>query len=110
MDRLRRGARIVGLNAARFDAAKHLSLPLVGDAREGLTELDDGARRLAAPTGRGRRAPRREARRASSRSCARRTRADGAGLPTYAQVIGAVNRLAGPDDFVSPPPAGCPAR
>jgi 3D-(3,5/4)-trihydroxycyclohexane-1,2-dione acylhydrolase (decyclizing) len=32
--------RIVGVNAARFDAHKHRSLPVVGDAREALTELD----------------------------------------------------------------------
>ena len=31
--------RIIGLNASRFDAAKHRSLPLVCDAREGLQEL-----------------------------------------------------------------------
>ena len=38
--------RLIGLNAARFDAGKHLALPVVGDARESLAELDDGARRL----------------------------------------------------------------
>jgi 3D-(3,5/4)-trihydroxycyclohexane-1,2-dione acylhydrolase (decyclizing) len=32
---------IIGLNAARFDAHKRRSLPLVADAREGLTELSD---------------------------------------------------------------------
>ena len=37
--------RIIGLNASRFDAAKHRSLPLVCDAREALQEL---ARRSAA--------------------------------------------------------------
>ncbi len=31
---------LIGFNAARFDAAKHLALPVVGDAREGVTELD----------------------------------------------------------------------
>ena len=31
--------RIIGINASRFDAAKHRSLPLVCDAREGLPEL-----------------------------------------------------------------------
>ena len=30
---------LIGLNAARFDATKHLALPVVGDAREGLAEL-----------------------------------------------------------------------
>ena len=32
--------KIVGLNTATFDAVKHLALPLVADAREGLSELD----------------------------------------------------------------------
>ena len=39
-------ARIVGINAARFDATKHRALPVVGDAREAVAELDAGARRL----------------------------------------------------------------
>ncbi|HKD47398.1 MAG TPA: 3D-(3,5/4)-trihydroxycyclohexane-1,2-dione acylhydrolase (decyclizing) [Rhizomicrobium sp.] len=34
-------AALIGLNAARFDAYKHLALPLICDAREGLTALDD---------------------------------------------------------------------
>ncbi len=45
-------ARIIGLNAARHDAAKHLSLPLVCDAQTGLQDL--GARLAATarrPTG-----------------------------------------------------------
>ena len=31
--------KIIGLNAARFDATKHRALPVVGDARESLSEL-----------------------------------------------------------------------
>src|ERR687897_3598353 len=34
-----RGARFVGINAAGFDAIKHSSAPVVGDAREALLEL-----------------------------------------------------------------------
>ena len=41
--------RIVGLNAARFDAAKHRSLPLVCDALEGLEELGSALGGWAAP-------------------------------------------------------------
>ena len=33
-------ARIIAINAARFDAAKHRALSLVGDARESVAELD----------------------------------------------------------------------
>jgi 3D-(3,5/4)-trihydroxycyclohexane-1,2-dione acylhydrolase (decyclizing) len=32
--------RLIGLNAARFDAVKHRALAVVGDARVGLSELD----------------------------------------------------------------------
>ena len=35
------GARFVGLNAARFDAVKHGSYPLVADVQAGLEELTD---------------------------------------------------------------------
>ena len=41
--------RFVGINAARFDAHKHRSLPVVGDAREALVELDDGLGDWRAP-------------------------------------------------------------
>ena len=39
-------ARIIGINAARWDATKHRSLAVVGDARETVAELDAGPRRL----------------------------------------------------------------
>ena len=35
-------AKIICLNAARHDAAKHLSLPIVGDAKLGLNSLSNG--------------------------------------------------------------------
>lgn len=41
--------RIIGLNTARFDATKHMALPLVADAREGLTELGKALRQYRAP-------------------------------------------------------------
>ena len=41
------GATLIGLNAARHDAAKHLSLPVMGDAKLGLAALSDA---LAAAT------------------------------------------------------------
>ncbi len=34
-------AKFININAARFDASKHFAQPLVGDALESLTELDD---------------------------------------------------------------------
>ena len=41
--------RIIGLNAARFDAAKHRSLPLVADALEGLEALGSALGGWSAP-------------------------------------------------------------
>ena len=91
--------KIIGVNTARFDATKHLSVPLVADAREALNELStalgdyradeswsttcasEAAQyhayidKLAAPSA------------TSSPSGAQ-------ALPTYAQVVGVVDRAA----------------
>lgn len=42
-------ARLIGLNVGRHDAMKHLSLPVVGDARRGLAALDAGLSGYRAP-------------------------------------------------------------
>jgi 3D-(3,5/4)-trihydroxycyclohexane-1,2-dione acylhydrolase (decyclizing) len=100
-------ARIVALNAARFDATKHLSLPLVGDARECLTELTEALD--------GWRVDGQWVARASDEARAFRdfvTERTGAWepgeTPTYAQVVGAVNRLAGDDDLALTSAGGLP--
>ena len=48
--------RLIGLNAARFDAVKHRALPLQGDAREGLRELGAELGAYRAPAAWGERA------------------------------------------------------
>jgi 3D-(3,5/4)-trihydroxycyclohexane-1,2-dione acylhydrolase (decyclizing) len=95
--------RLVSINTARFDAVKHGALAVVGDARETLRELEvDGwtADELWA-----------------DRAFAERTgwdayidglRAPSAGLPTYAQVVGAVNELSEPGDYVMTASGGLP--
>jgi 3D-(3,5/4)-trihydroxycyclohexane-1,2-dione acylhydrolase (decyclizing) len=103
--------RIVGLNAARFDAGKHRAQPLVADALEGLAELGAGltgwrAEHAWVEQARG------EAEQ-FKRFVAETTRAgngdgDGDGEPSYAQVIGAVNRLAEPDDYALTAAGGLP--
>jgi 3D-(3,5/4)-trihydroxycyclohexane-1,2-dione acylhydrolase (decyclizing) len=100
--------QIIGLNAARFDARKRRSMPLIADAREGLTELgaalgdwrsgDDWSERaavlragyhayidkIAAPT-------------------------DQSDEPvTYAQVVGAVDRNKQPGDYALAAAGGFP--
>ena len=98
---------IVALNVAQFDATKHLSLPLVADAREGLLELTealDGWSGDEAWAGRAR------AEGAAFRTfVAERTAPPGQdATPTYAQVVGAVNRLAGEDDLALASAGGLP--
>ena len=109
--------KIIGLNAARFDATKHRSLPLVADAREGLVEL--GAA-LA-----GYRAPEEWSDRASSETAqyhayidkiaapeiaavADRSADPDASLPTYAQVVGVVDRAADESTYVLAAAGGFP--
>jgi len=99
--------RIVALNAARFDATKHLSQPLVGDARECLAELE-------ATLGGWRVAEAWAARAAAEATAFRAFVAERTGAwepgeePTYAQVVGAVNRLAGDDDLALTSAGGLP--
>jgi 3D-(3,5/4)-trihydroxycyclohexane-1,2-dione acylhydrolase (decyclizing) len=97
--------RIIGLNAARFDAAKHLSLPLVADALDGLAELGGALS--------GWRAEPEWVEQAAQeaddfkRFVGERTR-PGADEVSYAQVIGAVNSLAGADDYALTAAGGLP--
>ena len=101
--------RFVGANVARFDATKHLSLPVVGDARETLRELtgrlggyragDDWTDRAAAETAQDH---------AYIDKIAAPATGDDGQLPTYAQVVGAIDRLAGPDDVALAAAGGFP--
>jgi 3D-(3,5/4)-trihydroxycyclohexane-1,2-dione acylhydrolase (decyclizing) len=99
--------RIIGLNAARFDAAKHRSLPLVCDAREGLDELGSALGGWSVSE-----AWRDEAR-TQTAAFADHVRAAvapraGATAPSYAQVIAAVNEAAGPGDYAVSAAGGFP--
>ena len=102
-----KGRRIVALNVQPFDAGKQGAVPLVADAREGLTRLSEA---LA-----GWRAPREWTERAlAARANWLRTAAaftapaERAGPPTDAQVIGAVQRAARPSDIVVCAAGGLP--
>lgn len=85
--------RLVGLNTARFDATKHRSLPLIGDARETLAELSAAAD--------GYRAAESWAATCASETAQYHAYIDklaapparpGDGPPTYAQVVGVIDR------------------
>ena len=94
-------ARIIGLNAARFDATKHRSLPLVADAREGLAELGAALGDYVAPADWSAKAASETAQYhayidkiaapVTAVAVADDPHSD---LPTYAQVVGAVDRAA----------------
>ena len=114
------GVQIIGLNAARFDATKHRSLPLVADAREGLAELGAALSDY--------RAPEEWSDRGSSETsqyhayidkiAAPEAVASGgrtsegadaqADLPTYAQVVGVVDRAADESTYVLAAAGGFP--
>lgn len=96
----------VGLNVAAFDARKHGALPLVADARRGLAELDQALGGWRAPE-----AWVASARRLTGewhRAVDAATAASGRAPATEGQVIGAVNRAAGPRDVVVCAAGGLP--
>ncbi len=100
-------AVILGLNTARVDAVKHRSVPLIADAREGL-------RALTAELGSWR-APESWRQRATAEVAGYHAYIDGIAspidgdaLPTYAQVVGAVDRSQRSGDYVVAAAGGFP--
>jgi len=99
-------ASVISINAARFDATKHRALSVIGDARESLVELDAALGDWQAD--------------ASLLAHARRLFAQwntvldthqamtDAPVPSYAQIIGVVNRAAGPNDTLITAAGGLP--
>ncbi len=100
------GCRIVALNVQVLDAHKHNAVPLIADAREGLRQLSAALgpwRAAAAWTERAR------AELATWRSTAAAfTAASHQGLPSDAQVIGAVQRSAQSTDILVGAAGGLP--
>jgi 3D-(3,5/4)-trihydroxycyclohexane-1,2-dione acylhydrolase (decyclizing) len=101
--------QLIGLNAALFDAVKHRSLPVVADAREGLRELDERLAGWAADEDWSLRAKNATGDYHSYIDKLADPSAVGAsGRPTYAQVIGAVDRNQQPGDYVLAAAGGFP--
>jgi 3D-(3,5/4)-trihydroxycyclohexane-1,2-dione acylhydrolase (decyclizing) len=99
-------AQFISLNAARFDAVKHRAVAVVGDAQESLLDLD---RRLAdwhADAAWTRRAAEEYA--AWNALVDAAIRPTNAEVPSYAQVIGAVNAACGERDVVVSAAGGIP--
>src|SRR6266404_33315 len=99
-------AKLIQLNAAGFDAAKHGALPLVADARAGLDALDRALATWAAPVDWTTKA--RSLAAEWNETVTQATAASNAALPSDAQVLGAVNRAAGPRDVIVCAAGGLP--
>jgi len=101
--------RIVSVNVSRFDAAKHLAHPVIGDAAVSLEALSVALAGHHAPEewvdrGRAETALWNQTVNEATGAGA----ATGTGLPSYAQVIGAVNRLADEQDYLVAAAGGFP--
>jgi len=100
-------AQFIALNAARFDAHKHLAIPLECDAREGISELHTALGSWKAADSwleKGRRAFAKW----NELIAARQERTVSEGDPTYAQVIGVVNAAAAAEDYIISAAGGLP--
>jgi 3D-(3,5/4)-trihydroxycyclohexane-1,2-dione acylhydrolase (decyclizing) len=106
-----RHARLVAINVARFDAGKHLALPVVGDALLSLQALSEALGTYAAAADWSAKAD--AERRAWDRYVDGNTSpqaASGTNRPmSYAQVIGAINGLCHPRDRIVAAAGGLPA-
>ncbi len=101
-----RDAKFIGINAARFDAAKHRALPVVGDALESIAELDAALGDWRADPGHMDRA---QALYADwNRLLDEGQAPTNAAVPSYAQVIGVVNRAARDNDTMIAAAGGLP--
>ncbi|MEH6836741.1 MULTISPECIES: 3D-(3,5/4)-trihydroxycyclohexane-1,2-dione acylhydrolase (decyclizing) [Falsihalocynthiibacter] len=99
-------AKIIGLNAARHDAAKHMSLTVVGDAKLGITALSDELSGYQTPAGWT--AFSRDERSKWNTYVAQNTSL-GNGPSSYAQAIGVVNAACDSRDRIVAAAGGLPA-
>ena len=98
--------RLIALNTARYDAAKHRAQPLVGDALIGIQELGAALSDWRAPAGWAARAAAEYA--AWNEVVDLATGPTNAELPAYAHVVGAINRKAADTDLVLTAAGGLP--
>jgi 3D-(3,5/4)-trihydroxycyclohexane-1,2-dione acylhydrolase (decyclizing) len=99
-------AQVIGINAARFDAAKHRSLAVVGDALESLNDLTHALADWVADKAWTDRAS--ALKLALIKYVEGRTSDDGIWPPSYAQLVGLVNKAAEPEDYVLTAAGGLP--
>ncbi len=99
-------AKFISINAARWDATKHRALAVVGDARETLDELSTAAKGWKADAAWTTKA--REEFAKWNKALDGYQKPTNAPVPTYAQVVGVVNRKAGERDYVITAAGGLP--
>ncbi|MGI9501075.1 MAG: 3D-(3,5/4)-trihydroxycyclohexane-1,2-dione acylhydrolase (decyclizing) [Geminicoccaceae bacterium] len=100
-------ARLISLNAARHDAGKHRSLPVVGDAKIGINAISDALRDYQTPAGWTDEAKKERA--AWDSFVADNCRTDTNRPNSYAQAISVVNELCDSKDRVVAAAGGLPA-
>jgi 3D-(3,5/4)-trihydroxycyclohexane-1,2-dione acylhydrolase (decyclizing) len=99
-------ARFISINAARWDANKHRALAVVGDAKETIEELSTalkGWKTLPAWTKKAK-----ELMADWNRAIDGYQKPTNSPVPSYAQVVGAVNRKAAPTDYMLTAAGGLP--
>ncbi|MEH6650371.1 MAG: 3D-(3,5/4)-trihydroxycyclohexane-1,2-dione acylhydrolase (decyclizing) [Motiliproteus sp.] len=99
--------KIIGINVASSDAIKHLSVPVVADAKAAMIKLgvmlgDWRSQQGWADTAKAQADEWKAV-------CAERARVEGDEMASYGQVVGAVNRLIEPGDTVLTAAGGLPA-
>ncbi len=99
-------AKFIGLNFARHDAQKHMSLPVIGDAKHGLVSLTKGLEGYRAPSDWTSHA---QAERSKWNEYVAENVKPGNRPNSYAQAIGVVNELCDARDRVVAAAGGLPA-
>lgn len=98
--------KFIGVNAARFDANKHRSVPLVADAHEALVEIDEALGDWSTDKSWLERAV--QLRKELADFVSGRIADDGVWPPSYAQLVGLVHDSAAPSDYVLTAAGGLP--
>ena len=98
--------RLIALNAARFDAHKHRAVALVSDAQAGLQELSAQLGAWRAPENRRQQAQQEYA--SWNAIIDQHAGPTNAEIPSYAHVVGAINRLCEPTDLALTAAGGLP--
>ena len=99
-------AQFININAARFDAMKHRAHPVVGDALEAIREIDSALGSWSAPAEHMARA--RAWYRQWNELLDKGQAPTNQKVPSYAQIVGMVNRMARPEDVMITAAGGLP--